>query len=91
MYPPITAMQRLGKNITAATNTQAKREELLDVSFSLWPMSFQKKVGHHFFPELVQFLLYQNKLCNRITIYCTYLTCEYIPCKFKVNKEKYSQ
>jgi hypothetical protein len=28
--------QRLGKNITAATNTHATVEELLDASFSMW-------------------------------------------------------
>jgi hypothetical protein len=34
-YHPIVARQRLGKNITAATNTHATIEELLDASFSL--------------------------------------------------------
>jgi hypothetical protein len=29
-YPPIVARQRLGKNATAATNTQAKIDELLE-------------------------------------------------------------
>jgi hypothetical protein len=35
MYPPIVARQRLGKNITAATTTHAKIEELLEASFSV--------------------------------------------------------
>jgi hypothetical protein len=41
--PPIVARQRLGKNVTAATNTHATIEELLDASFSMWPVSYQGK------------------------------------------------
>jgi hypothetical protein len=33
LYPPVVARQRLGKNVTAATNTHATIEELLDASF----------------------------------------------------------
>jgi hypothetical protein len=33
VYPLIVAKQRLGKNVTAATNTHATIEELLDASF----------------------------------------------------------
>jgi hypothetical protein len=40
--PPIVARQRLGKNVTAATNTHAKIEELLDASFSMRSM-YQRK------------------------------------------------
>jgi hypothetical protein len=40
---PIVARKLLGKNVTAATNTQAKIEELLDASFSMWPVSYQGK------------------------------------------------
>jgi hypothetical protein len=43
MYFPIVATQRLGKNFTAATNTQATIEEILDASFSMQPMSYQGK------------------------------------------------
>jgi hypothetical protein len=55
VYPPIVARQRLGKtssivdrqrfgsNVTAVTNTHAKIEELLDMSFSMWPVSYQGK------------------------------------------------
>jgi hypothetical protein len=32
--PPIVARQRLGRNVTAVTNTHATIEELLDASFS---------------------------------------------------------
>jgi hypothetical protein len=32
------AMQRLGRNVTAVTNTHATTEELLDASFSMWPV-----------------------------------------------------
>jgi hypothetical protein len=43
VYPLIVARQRLGKNITAETNTQVTIEELLDASFSIWPVSYQGK------------------------------------------------
>jgi hypothetical protein len=39
----IVARQRLGRNVTAATNTRATVEELLDASFSMWPVSYQGK------------------------------------------------
>jgi hypothetical protein len=53
VYPLIVARQRLGKNplivarqllginVTAVTNTNATIEELLDASFSMWPVSYQ--------------------------------------------------
>jgi hypothetical protein len=41
--PPIVARQRLGRNVTAVTNTHATIEELLDASFSTWPLSYQGK------------------------------------------------
>jgi hypothetical protein len=41
--PPIVARQRLGKNVTPVTNTHAKIEELLDASFSMWPVLYQRK------------------------------------------------
>jgi hypothetical protein len=42
---PTVARQRLGKNVTAATNTHATIEELLDASFSMQSVSYQRKVG----------------------------------------------
>jgi hypothetical protein len=41
--PPIVARQRLGRNVTAVTNTHAIIDELLDASFSMWPVSYQGK------------------------------------------------
>jgi hypothetical protein len=41
--PPIVARQRLGRDVTAVTNTHAAIEELLDASFSMWPVSYQGK------------------------------------------------
>jgi hypothetical protein len=35
VYSPIVARQRLGKNVTAATNTKETIEELLDPLFSM--------------------------------------------------------
>jgi hypothetical protein len=42
---PLAARQRLGKNVTAATNTHATVEELLNVSFPMRSVSYQRKVG----------------------------------------------
>jgi hypothetical protein len=39
--PPIVATQRLGKYVSAATNTHATIEELLDAMFSMRPVSYQ--------------------------------------------------
>jgi hypothetical protein len=40
---PITDKQRHGRNVTAVTNRHATIEELLDASFSIWPVSCQGK------------------------------------------------
>jgi hypothetical protein len=37
--------ERLGTNVTAATNTHATKEELLDASFSKRSVSYERKVG----------------------------------------------
>jgi hypothetical protein len=42
--PPIVAGQRLGRNVTAVTNTHARIEELLDASFSVARV-VSRKVG----------------------------------------------
>jgi hypothetical protein len=47
VYPPIIARQRLGKNVTVATNTHTKIEELLDVSLYMWSISYQTQVDHY--------------------------------------------
>jgi hypothetical protein len=45
VYPlNVVARQRLGKNVTAATNTHATIEELLDASFSMRSVSYGRKV-----------------------------------------------
>jgi hypothetical protein len=41
--PPIVARQRLGRNLTSVTNTHTTIEELLEASFSMWPVSYQGK------------------------------------------------
>jgi hypothetical protein len=41
--PHIVARQRLSRNVTALTNTHATIEELLDASFSTWPVSCEGK------------------------------------------------
>jgi hypothetical protein len=45
VYPPIVATQRFGKNVSAATSKQATIEELLDASFYMRSVSYQRKVG----------------------------------------------
>jgi hypothetical protein len=40
VYTPIIVRQRLSKNVTAATNTHAKIEEMLEASFSMQFMSY---------------------------------------------------
>jgi hypothetical protein len=39
----VVARQRLGRNVTAVMNTHATKEDLLDGSFSMWPVSYQGK------------------------------------------------
>jgi hypothetical protein len=45
VHPPTVARQWLGKNVTVATNTHATIKELLDMSFSMWSVLYQSKVG----------------------------------------------
>jgi hypothetical protein len=59
-YPPFVARQRLGKNVTAATNTHAKINELLDASFSMRSVSYQRRVGDSFFPEFLSFVPFHS-------------------------------
>jgi hypothetical protein len=40
---PVVVRQQLGRKITAVTNKHATIEELLDASFSMWPVSYQGK------------------------------------------------
>jgi hypothetical protein len=44
VHPLIVARQLLSKNVTVATNTDATVEELLDASFSMRSVSYQRKV-----------------------------------------------
>jgi hypothetical protein len=41
--PLSVARQRLGRNVTAVTNAHETIEDLLDASFSMWPVSYQGK------------------------------------------------
>jgi hypothetical protein len=62
VYPPIIARQWLGKIVTAAMNTCVTVEELLGVLFSMWPVSYQRKVGDYF-PELLVYVYEDNFAC----------------------------
>jgi hypothetical protein len=57
VYPRIVTRQRLGKNLSPATNTQTT-EELSDVFFSMWSAAYAREVGNYFFPELLVSMLY---------------------------------
>jgi hypothetical protein len=52
VYPLIVARQRLGKHVLAATHIKEKIE-LLDASFSMRSVPYQRKLGGYFFPELL--------------------------------------
>jgi hypothetical protein len=43
--PPIVARQRLGKHVTASTNTHVTIDELLYASFSMRTVLYKRKVG----------------------------------------------
>jgi hypothetical protein len=45
VYHPIVARQRLGKNVTAATNTHAKTKELFDPSLVCDPCRIKGKLS----------------------------------------------
>jgi hypothetical protein len=45
LYSTIVARQRLGKNIISATNIHTIIKELLEASFSVQSVSYQRKVG----------------------------------------------
>jgi hypothetical protein len=50
------ARKQLDKGVAAATNTHATiEEELLDMSFSMRSVLYQRKVGDWFFPEFLVF------------------------------------
>jgi hypothetical protein len=66
LYHLTVAKQRLGKNVTSATNTHAVIAELLDLSFSIWSLSYQRKVGRYFFPEYLIYWKYSLKVVWRI-------------------------
>jgi hypothetical protein len=53
VYPLAVARERLGKIVTAATNTPATIEELFDTSFSIHPVTYKREVGDKFFTELL--------------------------------------
>jgi hypothetical protein len=56
VYPPNVARQRLSKKVTAATNIHTTIEELLEASFSMRSVSYGRKVGDQFVPELLAFI-----------------------------------
>jgi hypothetical protein len=53
IYRSIITKHQLGKNVTAATNTHATVEELLDASFFMPSVSYERTVCYWFFPELL--------------------------------------
>jgi hypothetical protein len=74
---PVVASQRLGENVTAATNTHAKVAELLDSSFCTWSVC-KRKISDYFFPEL----LVSSVIITRVSLPYTHtLGCSFL-CSF---------
>jgi hypothetical protein len=45
IFPPVVAGQWLGKHVPTATNSYTAIEELLNMSFSVWSVSYKRKLG----------------------------------------------
>jgi hypothetical protein len=83
VYPPLlgngknpstVARQRLGRNVTAVTNTHATIEELLEASFSMWPVSYQGKQAISSSQNFLVYLsFYLKTLMLRLTLVELYL------------------
>jgi hypothetical protein len=56
------AREGLSENVTAVTNTHAKIE-LLDTSFSMQSVSYQRKAGDQFFVEVLVYYYYYYYYC----------------------------
>jgi hypothetical protein len=76
VYPPIVARQRLRKNVTAATNTHSTTKEFLNMSSSMRFVSYERKVGDQFFPELIPAVLSSNDQ-NIVFVVCKGLCVTY--------------
>jgi hypothetical protein len=61
----IVVRQWLGKIVTAATNTHVTKEGLLETSFYMQSMLYQRKVGDWFFPELLVACLNSLYSCRK--------------------------
>jgi hypothetical protein len=61
VYPPIVARQRLGKNVTAATDTHTKIEEFWDASFYA---AHSRKTGICYFPQFLVYASFFNDAVN---------------------------
>jgi hypothetical protein len=73
----IVAKQRPGRNVTAVTNTHATIEELLEASFSMWPVSYQ---GKQAISSSQNFLFIYNWSQAHKIIYTTYtIVCDCLP------------
>jgi hypothetical protein len=57
VYQLIVARQWLGRNVTEAMNTHS-RKELLDESFYMRSVPYERKAGEHFNPELTVFNIF---------------------------------
>jgi hypothetical protein len=68
---PTVGRQGFSKHVPVATNTHATTG-LLDASFSVRPVSHQRKVGDYFFPELLVLYLFQKlkrKIYQHLRVY----------------------
>jgi hypothetical protein len=76
--PSIVARKRLGRNDTAVTNTQAIIEELLDASFSMWPVSYQGKQAISSSQYFLLRIQFKYLLCVCVCVYVYMHVCIYI-------------
>jgi hypothetical protein len=62
--PLIVARHRLGRNVTEVTNKQATIEELLDASFTMWPVSYRGKLAISSSQNFLLKLLFNDAVSN---------------------------
>jgi hypothetical protein len=59
--------QRVGRNVAAVTNTHSTIKELLDVSFAMWPVSYQGKSAISSSQNLFYYPTERGFHCNKST------------------------
>lgn len=88
MYLPLTATQHLCEHTSMAMSTHATIKELLHASYSMWSVSYKRKVGNEPFPELLalmnaiyitEFILKFNACIEMVSFFGTTLLNDHKP------------